>query len=64
MVKKHSGCFFTTSCRSYLQADLQLRLQSLDLVSQQVFTAASLCGFRKEMTDYHAVTCRWKINAS
>lgn len=33
---------------SYLQRNLQLRLQSLDLASQQVFTAASLCGLERK----------------
>lgn len=47
-LKALNGCSFTTGSCSYLQADLQLRLQSLDLVSQQVFAAASLCGLERK----------------
>lgn len=54
-------CVCSSSSCSYLQADLQLRLQGLDLVFQQVFTAASLLWVGTEMTDCHALTCRrWK----
>lgn len=49
--KASRTCFLSRRAAvcSHLQAHLQLLLQSPDLVSQQVFAAASLCGFRKEV---------------